>query len=162
MTATLGLVNTALLVINLLGLALVLHTLRQARLRSDRQWRWARTRNYWMERMMASVKDLLVGIQTQLGKARSEIVGKIAELEAKVADGTITEADLAPLREAAQALDDIVLDVPPVDEPVEVPEPADPEPEPAEPVDPPLVGGDPVVPVDDSVGNDEDPSTPPA
>lgn len=67
---------------------------------------------------MAEVKAELAAINDQLGKAADEIVGKIGELEAKVADGTVTVDDLAALKASAQRLDDIVPDAvpePPVD-----------------------------------------------
>lgn len=78
------------------------------------------------EKHMADVKDELVAITNQLRKGTSEVVSKISDLEAKVADGTVTVEDLADLKSAAQALDDVVPD--------EVPEPT-PEPEPETPTD---------------------------
>lgn len=61
---------------------------------------------------MADVKAELAAINDQLGKAGAEIVTKIGELEEKVANGTVTVEDLAPLKAQAQALDDIVPDAP--------------------------------------------------
>ena len=64
---------------------------------------------------MGAVQDTVNQIADQLAKAKTEIVTKIADLEAQVAAGEIP--DLTALKEAAQALDDVVLDVPPVEEP---------------------------------------------
>ncbi len=58
-----------------------------------------------------AARDDVQAIGAQLSKAADEIVGKIADLDAKIADGTVTADDLAPVREAAQRLDDIVPDV---------------------------------------------------
>lgn len=91
-----------------------------------------------------SVREELVALAAQLNKVYDEVAGLpavIADLEAVIAAGTITSEDLAPLREVAQRLDDIVPDavVEPEPEP-EVPSepevPVEPEPEPELPVDP--------------------------
>lgn len=67
---------------------------------------------------MGAVQDAVDQVAAQLAKAKAEIVAKIADLEAQVAAGETP--DLTALKEAAQALDDVVLDVPdvpPADEP---------------------------------------------
>ena len=64
---------------------------------------------------MGAVQDAVDQVAAQLAKAKAEIVAKVADLEAQVAAGEIP--DLTALKEAAQALDDVVLDVPPVGEP---------------------------------------------
>lgn len=68
---------------------------------------------------MGAVQDAVDQVAAQLAKAKAEIVAKVAELEAQVAAGETP--DLTALKAAAQALDDVVLDVPveepPVDEP---------------------------------------------
>ena len=61
--------------------------------------------------------DALVG---QLAKAKAEIVTKIDELEAQVAAGETP--DLTALKDAVQALDDVVPDSVPEPEPVPEPE----------------------------------------
>ena len=61
------------------------------------------------ENQMA-VRDDIAAVATQLAKAHDEIVAKIEE-------GTVTAEDIAPLKAAAQALDDIVPDVPVEGEP---------------------------------------------
>ena len=86
-------------------------------------------------------------VVTQLGKAKTEILGKIAAVQAAVDAGQDLTAPLADLTGVAQALDDIVPDAPaaPVDAPdapVDAPDaPAD------APVDAP-VDPAPVAPVD--------------
>lgn len=57
---------------------------------------------------MSEVQDALDQVVTQLAKARDEILGKIADLEAQIAAGETL--NLEPLRDAAQALDDVVPD----------------------------------------------------
>lgn len=67
---------------------------------------------------MGAVQDAVDAVVAQLSKATDEIVAEIAALEAQVAAGETP--DLAGLKAAAQALDDINPDV--VAEPA--PEPA--------------------------------------
>lgn len=69
-----------------------------------------------------SVRDDIAAVTAQLGKARVEVVGKIADLEQKILDGTVSVEDLAPLKAAAQALDDVVPDPAPEPEPEPTPE----------------------------------------
>lgn len=54
--------------------------------------------------------EALAGIVEQLGKARDEILGKIASLEAAAGAGEDLSGVLAELAAAAQALDDVVPD----------------------------------------------------
>ena len=61
------------------------------------------------EIIMASAKETVTQLTAQLNKAKDEVVAKIEE-------GTVTAEDLAPLAEVAQALDDLVPDLP--EEPV--------------------------------------------
>ena len=76
-----------------------------------------------LRRSIMTIRDDIAAVTGQLGKARDEILGKLAELEQKIVDGTVTAEDLAPLKAAAQALDDVV------------PDPA-PDPDPETPVEP--------------------------
>lgn len=81
-----------------------------------------------------SVVESLGAIKAQLVKARTEIVGKIADLEAALAASGEPSAEvtaaLDEIRGIAQSLDDVVADAPVAapDEPVED--------EASEPVDP--------------------------
>lgn len=63
-----------------------------------------------LRRSIMSVRDDIAAVTSQLSKAKDEILGKLAELEQKIVDGTVTADDLAPLKAAAQALDDVVPD----------------------------------------------------
>lgn len=54
--------------------------------------------------------ELISGVVEQLGKAKAEIVGRIAVLEAAVAAGEDLSGPLAELVAAAQGLDDVVPD----------------------------------------------------
>lgn len=68
-----------------------------------------------------SVQDSVNAVVAQLGKAKSEIVAKIADVQAQLdaASVPVEQVDLSALTAAAQALDDIVPDVvEPVVEPV--------------------------------------------
>ena len=67
------------------------------------------------EIIVGIVQDAVDQITVQLGKAKDEILAKVADLEAQVAAGETP--DLEPLKAAAQALDDVVPDAVP-----EVPE----------------------------------------
>lgn len=71
-----------------------------------------------MEVIMGAVQDAIDQIVTQLGKAKDEILGEIANLEAQVAAGEVPNLDA--LKAAAQGLDDVVPD-PVVEPPVESP-----------------------------------------
>lgn len=69
--------------------------------------------------IVATAKEVIDSVVVQLNRALDEVI-------AKAANGTVTEADLAPLREVAQKLDDLTPDVPetqvstePMPEPVE-------------------------------------------
>ncbi len=73
-----------------------------------------------------TAKDDVATVVAELVKAKDEILAKINNLQTAVDNGTVTAADLDPLREAAQALDDIVPDVtapaePVVESPAETP-----------------------------------------
>lgn len=76
-----------------------------------------------IRRDLVSLQETVDSLVSQLAKAKAEIVTKISELEAQVAAGETP--DLTALKEAVQALDDVVPD--------SVPEP-EPEPETEEPV----------------------------
>ncbi|MBB3752508.1 hypothetical protein FHT44_005020 [Mycolicibacterium sp. BK634] len=67
---------------------------------------------------MTAVQDTVDALTAQLGKAKDEIIAKVADLEAQVAAGEAP--DLTALKAAVQALDDVVPD-PVVDEPAEEP-----------------------------------------
>lgn len=54
--------------------------------------------------------EAIAGVVEQLGKARDEILGKIASLEAAAGAGEDLSGPLAELAAAAQALDDVVPD----------------------------------------------------
>lgn len=73
--------------------------------------------------IVSEAQDAVDAVTVQLGKAKDELVAKIDDLQAQVDAGEAP--DLTALREAAQALDDVVPDA--------VPEP-EPEPEPEEQV----------------------------
>lgn len=68
-----------------------------------------------------TAQDTINEITTQLAKSGTEIVGKIADLEAAVAAGETP--DFTELKAAAQSLDDIVPDAVVVEPPVEPVEP---------------------------------------
>lgn len=76
---------------------------------------------------MGAEQDAVDAVVTQLGKAKDEIISKIADLEAQVAAGETP--DLSALKAAAQALDDVVPDAveeAPVEEaPAEEPAPVE-------------------------------------
>lgn len=63
-----------------------------------------------MKELLMAVREDIAAVAEQLAKAHDEIVAKIEE-------GTVTAEDIAPLKAAAQALDDIVPDVPNPGEP---------------------------------------------
>lgn len=68
-----------------------------------------------------SSADAIAGVVAQLGRAKDEILAKIAGLEVAAAAGEDLTASLAELAAAAQALDDVVPDalVPAEEAPVE-------------------------------------------
>lgn len=55
--------------------------------------------------------ELIAGVVEQLGKAKAEILGRIAVLEAAAAAGEDLSGPLAELVAVAQQLDDVVPDV---------------------------------------------------
>ena len=57
-----------------------------------------------------SSADAIAGVVVQLGKAKDEILARIAGLEAAAAAGEDLSGPLADLAAAAQALDDVVPD----------------------------------------------------
>lgn len=61
---------------------------------------------------LMTAREDVQAVVTQLGKAKDEILARLAELQTAIDNGTVTVADLQPLRDAAQSLDDIVPDVP--------------------------------------------------
>jgi len=67
-------------------------------------------------RLNMSTQESIDAIVTQLGKAKDEVVAKIADVQAQLdAAGVPAEqVDLTALTAAAQALDDVVADEPPV------------------------------------------------
>ena len=78
--------------------------------------RWAiamETRiNKKLEKIMG-LKDDLDAVLTQLGKAKTEILAKLADLEAKVAAGQDVAQEIADLKLMAQSMDDVVPDAEP-------------------------------------------------
>ena len=62
------------------------------------------------EVVRVSNSEAIAAVVEQLGKAKDEILGKIAELETAAAAGEDLSAPLADLAAAAQALDDVVPD----------------------------------------------------
>lgn len=59
---------------------------------------------------MGAAQDAVDAITAQLGKAKAEILAKIGDLQTQINTGQ--PPDLTALTAAAQALDDIVVDVP--------------------------------------------------
>ena len=68
-----------------------------------------------------SSADAIAGVVAQLGRAKDEILAKIAGLEVAAAAGEDLTASLAELAAAAQALDDVVPDALVVEVPAEAP-----------------------------------------
>jgi len=68
-------------------------------------------------RHLMSTQETINAIVTQLGKAKDEIVAKIADVQAQLDAASIPAetVDLTALTTAAQALDDIVPDPAPAD-----------------------------------------------
>lgn len=62
------------------------------------------------EIIVSAAQDAVDAVTAQLGKAKDEILGEIANLEAQVAAGQAP--DLTALKAAADALDGIVPDAP--------------------------------------------------
>jgi hypothetical protein len=73
-----------------------------------------------IEVVKLSSAEAIAGVVVQLGKAKDEILARIAGLEAAAAAGEDLSGLLAELAAAAQALDDVVPDAV-VEVPVEVP-----------------------------------------
>lgn len=69
------------------------------------------TKQQFKEIIMTAQQDTVDQITAQLGKVKSEILDKLAELEAQIAAGEA--ADFGPLTGVVQALDDIVPDAVP-------------------------------------------------
>lgn len=63
--------------------------------------------------VMSEIQAAVDAVVDQLSKAKGEIVSEIAKLEAAVVAGE--PVDLTALKDAAQALDDVVVDVPVAD-----------------------------------------------
>lgn len=87
--------------------------------RKRKQFSWLAMGQFYilhqLRGQMSELSDKLDGINTQLSKARGEIVGKIGELEealrnAQIEDPAVTAA-LDNLSSSAQQLDDVVADV---------------------------------------------------
>lgn len=67
-----------------------------------------------------TIQDTIDAIVAQLGKAKTEIIARIAELQVQIDSGVPAEQlDLGPLTEIAQALDDVVPDAAQPVEPTE-------------------------------------------
>ena len=79
---------------------------------------------YVYGRNLMSTQAAIDAVVQQLAKAKGEIVSKIADLNVQIEDAGVKDVvDTSELVAAAQALDDIVPDVPEVEEelPAEVP-----------------------------------------
>ena len=103
---------------------------------------WNVWQSFGTKELVVALIDDLKSIKDQLAKAKSEIVSKVSDLEAALADsGTesdaVTEA-VSALKDVAQALDDVVPD-----QPAPVVVPVDPEAAPVQagtlPTDTPVV-----------------------
>lgn len=70
-----------------------------------------------LEEVMGALEDTLTAVSTQLGKAKDEIVALITDLEGQIAANAVDPATVDALKAAAQSLDDVVPDVPPVEPP---------------------------------------------
>jgi hypothetical protein len=66
------------------------------------------TRGELKEIIVGAQQDAVNQITAQLDKAKGEIVGKIDDLQRQIDNGETP--DLAPLRQVAQSLDDVVPD----------------------------------------------------
>lgn len=61
--------------------------------------------------LMSEAQDTINAVVAQLGKAKDEVLSKIADLNVQIQDaGVADKVDLTELTAAAQALDDIVPD----------------------------------------------------
>lgn len=78
--------------------------------------------------IMSSAEQAAEGVVDQLGKAKGEIDGVVADLR----NQSVTPETIAKLEGISQALDDVVPDPVPTPEPTPAPEPV-PEPAPTEP-----------------------------
>jgi F0F1-type ATP synthase membrane subunit b/b' len=67
-----------------------------------------------IERFIMSTQEAIDAIVTQLGKAKDEVVAKIADVQAQLDAANVPAevVNLSALTAAAQALDDIVPDAP--------------------------------------------------
>lgn len=65
-----------------------------------------------IEVLSLSNADAIAAVVEQLGRAKDEILTRIADLEAAAASGEDLSESLAALSVAAQALDDVVPDAP--------------------------------------------------
>lgn len=69
-----------------------------------------------LESMMGAVSEALAGVSDQLAKAKTEIVGRITDLETQLANGgplsPEDQAAIDAVKSAAQALDDVIPDAP--------------------------------------------------
>lgn len=86
---------------------------------------WFQAEQFWRmeqqleEFILSANSDAIEAVVTQLGKAKAEIVAKIEALQEAVDNGEDLSPALADLTSAAQALDDVVPDPEPVEEPAE-------------------------------------------
>ena len=64
-------------------------------------------------KMIMGLKDDLDAVLAQLGKAKTEILAKLADLEAKVAAGQDVAQEISDLKAMAQGMDDVVPDAEP-------------------------------------------------
>jgi hypothetical protein len=75
--------------------------------------------NRTLGRSLMSTQAQVDAVVAQLAKAKTEIVGKIADLQLALDDAGVADVvDVSELVAAAQALDDIVPDVPEVEDEV--------------------------------------------
>jgi hypothetical protein len=67
-----------------------------------------------IERLAMSTQESIDAIVVQLGKAKDEVVAKIADVQAQLDAAAVPAevVDLSALSAAAQALDDVVPDAP--------------------------------------------------
>lgn len=86
----------------------------------------ATDQNRFEENIAMTTQAAVDQIVTQLGKAKSEIIAKLTDLQGQLdAAGVAEQVDLGPLTAIAQSLDDIVPDpAPVVDDPAPAEEPA--------------------------------------
>lgn len=74
--------------------------------------------------IVTASQDVVDAVVAQLGKAKGEIVARIADVQSQLDAASVPaeSVDLSALTAAAQSLDDIVPDVPEVTAPAEDPE----------------------------------------